>query len=127
MTRKILRPDTVHKPTTVYSHAMVIGDTIYTAGQAPHNLAGEVWPPSDPEGQVRRVFDNLGLVLEAAGVGFDAIDRMSVFVRTPEVLSHVWAIAPHYLGGNQPAITMAVVDGLAGPEYLLEVDAIAHR
>ena len=124
--RRVLSPDTVHKPTTVYSHAIAVGDTVYTAGQAPHTLNGDVWPRSDPGGQVRRAFDNLGRVLEAAETDFAHITHMTIFVRSHQLLSQIWSIASEYLGENHPAVTIAVVEGLAGPDYLLELDAVAH-
>jgi 2-iminobutanoate/2-iminopropanoate deaminase len=124
--RKVISPDTVHKPTTVYSHAVVIGNTVYTAGQAPHTLNGDVWPRSDPTGQVRLVFENLTRVLEASNVGLENIIRLTIFVRSMDVITQVWSIATEYLGDNKPAVTIAIVEGLAGTEYLLELDAVAH-
>jgi len=127
MTREIISPAHIHKPTTYYSHAIVIDDTIYLAGQAPHDTDGSVWPPDDPAGQVRRVYENMLAVLRAAGVGYSEVVRMSVLVRRPDILPLVYNIAAEYLGSHRPAMTTAVVSGLAGADYLLEMDAIAVR
>jgi len=125
MNREIITPSTVHKPTTVYSHALRVGDMVYLAGQAPHHFSGEVVPPSDPEGQVRRAFENMRAVLEASRVAFKDIVRLTVLARSADMFPVFWKVAGEYLGDNQPAVTMVVVKGLAGREYLLEFDSIA--
>lgn len=127
MNREIISPETVHKPTTYYSHAVRIGDIVYTAGQAPHVFSGEVWPKTDPEGQVRCAFENMVAVLKASNANFGDIVRMNVLVRAAEVIPVFWKVAREYLGNTQPAVTMAVVKGLAGPDYLLEFEAIVSR
>jgi 2-iminobutanoate/2-iminopropanoate deaminase len=127
MSRKVLFPDTVHKPTTYYSHAIVIDNIIYLAGQAPHDFSGVVWPPADPAGQVRRVFENMYEVLKAAGATFDDVVRMSVLVRRADLFPLIWQVAKEYLADHKPAITGVVVSGLAGADYLLEIDAIAVK
>lgn len=127
MSRIVISPDNVHKPTTYYSHAVQLEDVVYTAGQAPHVFNGDVWPTHDPEGQVRCTFENLKLVLNASDLKFEDIVRLNVFVRNREVIPHFWHVAKTYLGNNQPAVMISVVRGLAGPDYLLECDAIVAR
>ena len=124
MKREIISPSTLHKPTTFYSHAIRIDDLIYTSGQAPHVFSGEVWPMSDPEGQARCAFTNMSKVLNASNAQFKDIVRMTVLVRHSDVIPVFWKVAKEYLGDNTPSVTMAVVKGLAGREYLLEFDAI---
>lgn len=127
MPRLVLSPDTVHKPTTYYSHGIVIDNVVYLAGQAPHDITGAVWTTADPPGQVRRVFENMSEVLKAAGASFDDVVRMIVLVRRTELFPLIWQVAKDYLGDHKPAITGAVVEGLAGVDYLLEIDTIAVK
>ena len=127
MARQILTPEKVHKPTTFYSHAAVIHDVVYSAGQAPHDEAGVVWPMSDIPGQVRQALENLKVVLHAGGAEFSDIAKMTLFARTSEVIPIFWEIIKDYLTDNQPAITVSVVSGLAGSQYMLEVEAIAVK
>lgn len=124
MPRKILSPPTVHKPTTYYSHAIAFEEVVYLAGQAPHDLTGAVIPPENPEGQVRQVFENMKAVLEAAEADFGQVARMSVLVRRADIFPIFWKVARQYLGEHCPAVTAAVVKGLAGADYLVEIDAI---
>lgn len=125
MARQILSPDTVHKPTTYYSHAVVVHNVVYLAGQAPHDATGAVWDPSDPAGQVRQVFENMAEVLRAAGAGFDDVVRLTILLRRTDLIEIVWQVAGEYLAAFRPAVTVATVDGLAGRDYLLEMDAVA--
>ena len=127
MSRIVISPKNIHKPTTYYSHAVQLDDVVYTAGQAPHVFNGDVWPMNDPEGQVKCTFENMQLILNAAELTFEEIVRLNVFVRNREVISHFWKVAHSYLGENLPAVTISVVRGLAGPDYLLEFDAIVSK
>lgn len=127
MSRIMISPDNVHKPTTYYSHAVQLEDVVYTAGQAPHVFNGDVWPKTDPEGQVKCTFENMKLILNASGSKFEEIVRLNVFVLNRDVIPYFWKVAKTYLCENQPAVTISVVRGLAGPDYLLEFDAIISK
>ena len=50
-----------------YSQAIRAGDTVYLSGQIPLDPATGELVTGDIEAQVRRVFDNLKAVAEAAG------------------------------------------------------------
>jgi 2-iminobutanoate/2-iminopropanoate deaminase len=127
MTAHVVSPDTVHKPTTYYSHAMVTKGMVYTAGQAPHDLHGKVLPPSDSRMQIRQVFENMRAVLTASYSSFDNVVQIRIFLRERDILHEFWQIAREYFHDNHPAVTISVVDGLAGSDYLLEMDVIAVR
>ena len=51
MSRIVISPENVHKPTTYYSHAVQLDDVVYTAGQAPHVFNGDVWPRMTRKGK----------------------------------------------------------------------------
>ena len=127
MPREILSPETVHKPTTYYSHAIVVDDVVYLAGQAPHDISGAVRSLNDIQGQVQQVFENMANVLDAAGATFADVVHMKILLRSAEVLNTVWQVSDAYFGEQRPAVSIAVVDGLAGKDYLLEFDAIAVK
>ena len=127
MPRRVLRPSSVHQPTTYYSHGIDLGNVIYTAGQAPHDANGDVWDPSDVEGHIRAAFRNMADVLRAGNVSFENVARMTIFLRHAEHISAVWEVGREFLGEHRPAVTLAVVSGLAGLDYLIELDAIATK
>ncbi len=127
MSRRIFSPDTVHKPGTVFSHVAIVGDVIYLAGQSPHERSGAVVDPTDPARQFRQVFDNIREVLKAAESSFQDVVRLTVYLRKREHVPLFWEIAQENLGRHRPAISLVIVEGLAKPELLLEVDTIAVK
>ncbi len=101
--------------------------TIYIGGQDAVNASGEVVGIGDLRHQVSQVLANLQEALKAAGAGLEHVVRWNVYVvegQPPEpafaVFQQVWGRRP-----NPPAITMMFVSGLANPDFLVEMDAIA--
>jgi enamine deaminase RidA (YjgF/YER057c/UK114 family) len=123
-----ITPSTVHvAPSFSYSQAVRMGDLIFVAGQVAENAKGELVGKDDIRAQTVQVFENLRLVLEAAGSGLDLVGKMTVLTTSlahrlaiHEVRSEVFGPSGHY-----PASTLAVITSLAKPEFLVEIDAIA--
>lgn len=78
MTFEAIRPAGVH-PTTGYSHAVRVGNTLYVSGQVPRDPDNRI-VDGDVDAQVRQVFSNLGAVLKAAGASFRNIVKMSTYL-----------------------------------------------
>ena len=109
MSRRVLSPPNVHKPTTYYSHGIAVGEVVYTSGQAPHDRNGAVWDPSDVAGHLRAAFSNLAEVLHAAEIGFGDIAKMTILLRHNE----------HYmLGDNSPSSKDSRLWDQNGPHLL---------
>jgi 2-iminobutanoate/2-iminopropanoate deaminase len=125
-----ITPSTVYVPPSFsYSQAVRMGDLIFVAGQVAENERGELVGKDDIRAQTVQVFDNLRLVLEAAGSGLDLVGKVTVLTTSlafrpiiHEIRSKVFGTVGHY-----PASTLAVVTSLAKPEFLIEIDAIALR
>ena len=115
------------EPVSYYSHGIVVGDVVYTSGQTAHDASGNVWDSSDEAGHIRSAFRNIAEVLQAGGVEFGDVVRMTIFLRHSEHIDTVWEVASEFLGDHRPAVTLATVPGLVDPEYLVEVDAIAVK
>jgi len=76
--------------------------------------------------QATQVFENLGRALAAAGAGFSDLVKTTVYVTDPRYREALREVRDRYLDGNAlPASTLVVVAGLALPEYLLEIEAVA--
>jgi enamine deaminase RidA (YjgF/YER057c/UK114 family) len=75
------------RPGTGYSHGVAAtGRIVAIAGQVAMDERGELVGPSDPRAQVERVFENLRLVLAAAGADFSNVVKFGVFVTDMEIL-----------------------------------------
>jgi enamine deaminase RidA (YjgF/YER057c/UK114 family) len=64
---------------TSYSHAVVEGGNFYMAGQVARDADGEI-VGDDLETQSRKVFENIGVILDEVGKDFDDVAKMTVYV-----------------------------------------------
>jgi enamine deaminase RidA (YjgF/YER057c/UK114 family) len=123
-----------HNPTevspgfeTIYAHAVEIpagARTLHVSGQIGRTADGTV--PEDFEGQFRLAIANLNQVLEGAGMGTGDIAKLTFFLTDPAHLVALGHIRRETLSMS-PAVTTLVVAGLAAPNLLVEVEAIAAR
>lgn len=63
-----------------YSQAVRVGNTVWISGQIPLDPATKELVKGDMEAQIRRVFDNLKAIVQAAGASFDDVVKVSVFL-----------------------------------------------
>jgi reactive intermediate/imine deaminase len=63
-----------------YSQAIRAGDTVYLSGQIPLDPATGELVAGDVETQVRRVFENLKAVAEAAGGDLSQLVKLNVYL-----------------------------------------------
>ena len=120
-----IQPDGLAQPPT-YSHVVKAGNTIYIAGQVSQDEQGQLVGAGDFVAQANRVFENLGKALAAAGAGFGDLVKTTVFVTDPRYREQLRDVRNKYLDSAAlPASTLVVVAGLALPEYLLEIEAVA--
>lgn len=124
-----LNPDGLHRH-PAYSQAVVFSGpvkTIYIGGQNAVNAAGEVVGKGDLQAQTHQILKNIQACLAASGAGFEHIVKWTVLVVPGQSFQDGYAAFQEFVGdsGNPPVITAAVVAGLAHPDYLAEIDAIA--
>ncbi|MCG5499336.1 MULTISPECIES: RidA family protein [Ectothiorhodospira] len=80
MSREIIATDKAPQAIGTYSQAVKVGSTVYLSGQIP--LVPETMDMVEGpiEAQIRRVFDNLQAVAEAAGGTLDDVVKLNVFL-----------------------------------------------
>jgi len=113
-----------------FSQAVVVtgpAKTIYVGGQDAVDGSGNIVGEGDVGLQTEQVLKNIETALAAAGADLADIVKWNVYVVAGQPLQpgfeafmRAWGRRP-----NPPAITMAFVSGLARPEYLVEIDAVA--
>jgi enamine deaminase RidA (YjgF/YER057c/UK114 family) len=126
---KHLNPEGLHK-NPAYSRAVVTTGnvmTVYVGGQNAVDVSGEVVGRGDIGAQAEQIFKNLETALEAGGAKLDPVVKWNVYVvqgQSPipafEVFQRVWGDRP-----DPPLITVLFVSGLAQPDYLAEIEAVA--
>lgn len=124
-----LNPDGLNKNPAFTNVVVVSGNvkTVYIGGQNALDGSGKIVGKGDIKAQTEQVMKNLIIALEASGAGLENIIKWNMYIVQGqplqpgfEVFQHVWGHRP-----NPPAITMNFVAGLANPDFLLEMDAIA--
>jgi enamine deaminase RidA (YjgF/YER057c/UK114 family) len=108
------------------SQAVVARGTVYLRGQVAQDLeTSESVAIGDVEAQAERVMENIDTLLREAGSAPDEIVKLTVYLVDPRHRGPVYRVIGRWLKGVHPASTGVVVSGLARPEWLVEVDAIA--
>ena len=106
-------------------HAEGVTSIMFVSGQAPISADGQLVGEGDFDTQVRQVFENLRSVLDAAGMGLDAIVKLTVYLTEMSRLRDYTRIKGEFFSGPQPASTAVGITALALPEMMVEVEAIA--
>ena len=104
---------TPHAPAAIgtYSQAVTVGDTTYLSGQIPLDPAS-MQLVEGFENQVRRVFDNLKAVCEAAGGSLSDLVKVNVFLIDLGNFSKVNEIMATYISEPYPARAAVGVSAL---------------
>ena len=103
------------------------GKTIYVGGQDAVNQKGEVVGKGDIAAQTEQVMKNLQTALSACNATFENIIKLSIFVVAGYDMRSGFQASQKYMGNlkNKPAISVLIVSGLANPDFLVEMEAIA--
>lgn len=121
-------PSTVAPPIGAYSHSVEIppgSRILYISGQVgigPDGLLKE-----GVEAQTEQVCRNIIAILEANGMGLKDLVKVNSYIINPSDLAGFRAARTRVFGDAKPASTLAVIQALAGPQYLVEIEAIAAQ
>jgi enamine deaminase RidA (YjgF/YER057c/UK114 family) len=124
-----LNPDSLHK-NPAYSQAIVVTGnvrTVYVGGQNAVNAAGEIVGKGDIKAQTEQVLRNVEAALAAGGARLEHVVKWNVYIVQGqsllpgfEAFQRAWGERP-----NPPLITGIFVAGLAHPDFLVEIEAVA--
>lgn len=120
--RKIIQTEAAPQAIGTYSQAVRVGDTVYMSGQIGlHPASGQLVDGIDA--QIRRVFENLRAVAEAAGAQLDDAVKINVYLTDLANFALVNEAMAQFFKAPYPA--RAAVGVAALPRgALVEVDAI---
>lgn len=125
MSKTIINTTNAPAPVGAYNQATAHNGVLYVSGQiALDPKTGELLT-GDIETETRRVLDNLGAILEAAGTGFENILKCSVFVSDIENFGRINTVyATYFDEATAPARALVEVANL--PKYVnVEISCIA--
>ena len=108
-----------------YSQAVVAGNTLYISGQIPLDPETMEVVEGDMETQIRRVFDNLSAVADAAGASLADAVKLTVFLTDLTDFPTVNQVMAEYFDEPYPA--RAAIGVAALPKGVpVEVEAIVY-
>lgn len=102
------------------------GKTVWMRGQCPQNLDDAVNLDShDPAEQTHKVMQNIVQLIEEAGGKIEHLVKVVVYITDVRHREAVYRTMGEYIQGVHPVSTGLVVQALARPEWLVEIDATA--
>jgi 2-iminobutanoate/2-iminopropanoate deaminase len=115
-------------PTGLFSHGVETPPNarwLHIAGQCGIRPDGSL--PKDFDGQAEQTFANIVAVLADAGMGVKDLVKFTVYLTRQEDQVPLRRHRQAFLGEHRPAQTMVRIVGLAVPDWLIEIDAVAAK
>ncbi len=111
------------KPVGIYSQGIIAsGPTVYISGQGPNDPATGQRVTGSFRDEAERVFQNLTILLEAAGTSWANVTKVGVFLADLSNFAEMNEVYRQYVSKPYPARTTV---GAQLPGIAIEVDCIA--
>ena len=124
MSRQVIHTENAPAAIGTYSQAILVGNTVYLSGQIgldPYSME----LVEGIEAQIRRVFDNLKAVCEAAGGSLADIAKLNIFLTDLSHFQLVNQIMGEYFAQPYPARAALGVASLP-KNALVEMDGVVY-
>ena len=132
VTRQKIQPESLNVRRiggqALYSHVVTVtggGPQVFIAGQLARDKEGNCVGKGDMGAQIEQVGRNLEACLKAAGASLADIVKTTTFVTDIEEFFRHNEVRMRYLGPALPTSTTVEVRRLAGPDFMVEIEAIA--
>ena len=123
-----INPEGISKPFSNYSHVVTAEGAqklVFCAGQVAADVDGKVLPPDDFDAQAKMVMANLTKALAAGGAKLSDVTKITIYLCNPHDVPKARGLLQTYFEGHPPGSTLCILRGLANPNFLLEIEAIA--
>jgi 2-iminobutanoate/2-iminopropanoate deaminase len=120
-----VNPPGVHTPQANYSHVTRVGNTLYISGQLGLDADGNLVGQGDAAAQAEQCYKNIQAIIQHFGGTMDDVVKITQYITDLAYRPLVARPRDAYLGTPGPASTLVVVKGLAAPDYLVEIEALA--
>ena len=106
--------------------AVVAGNTVFLRGQVGQDLdTSESVGIGDVAAQAEQAMSNIARLLEEAGSRLEEVCKIVIYLTDIRYREPVYRVVGKWLKGVYPVSTGLVVEALARPEWLVEIDATA--
>lgn len=103
MEKKIITSANAPAPIGPYSHAVLIGNTLYTSGQVAKDAHTGEMVQSDINAETHKVMQNLEAILKEAGMGFEHVVKTTIYCTDLANFATINEVYGSYFTGNFPA------------------------
>ena len=107
--------------------------TVSKCHRCPLDAAGQIAiapdgsVPDGIESQSTLVFENIKNILASGDMGLENLVRLNVYIVNPNDMAGFRTVRDKYVGDIKCGSTMIVIAGLAKPEFLIEIEAMAAK
>lgn len=105
------------------------GRIVFIAGQTALDRGGNVVGKNDFAAQAEQVFQNLAIALHASGCTAANLVKLTVFLTDMDNLARYREARNRFFASvtpvAAPAVTLVEVSKLYGPDFLIEIEAVA--
>lgn len=105
--------------------AVRAGNRVFLRGQVGMDLDGNLVGLGDPGAQAAQAMKNVKQLLEEAGSKMDHVCKLTIYITDRAYRGPVYREIGKALKGVHPCSTGLIVNGLARPELLMEIDVEA--
>ena len=119
-------PGSIAPPFSRYSHGVEAKDVsrwLLVSGQVGVDSGGRL--AETAAGQMQQAWQNVFAVLASADMTPADLVKITAFITRRDDLATFRAVRDGLLGSAQPASSLVIVAGLADPDWLVEIEAVA--
>ena len=123
---RVTIPNVAEAGPGLWSNCIRAGDMLFISGQVARPLeGGKTLVGSNEYEQAKQIFTRIKLICEGAGGSMDDVVKLTIFMVNIKNNTEVWRARREFFTGDFPASTLVEVRSLAGPETLVEIEAVA--
>ena len=112
MSKQIINTTNAPAPIGPYNQSVKAGGLLFISGQIAMDPATGNITAGDVETETHQVMKNLHAILQAAGLGFSAVVKTTIFLTDMSLFATVNEIYAGYFEGDHPARETVAVKGL---------------
>lgn len=115
-------PDPLHR---LFSNCLRVGDSVFLSGQHAGTEDGGLLGDGTMASQTREAFRKIEALLVAAGGCMADVVKLTFYVTDLSLRKEASLVRKEFFSDPMPCSTLIGVSGLAAPNLLVEIDAVA--
>ena len=119
-----IQPEGLSRPAG-YTQVVKVGNLVFVAGQVATDSSGSIVGVGDVEAQTEQVYENIKTALASVGADISSLAKSTTYLTRAEDIEGYRRGKAKHVSADFPTGTLLVVDRLAHPDYLIEIESIA--